>query len=156
MASRDDEETSNGGDSVEEEALRLLRRRERQLNEQRDRSVSDLVIRVNEPDIYTPTLDLSKEPVMAAQQDLLRRAATKPGLRRQLRTEGVLSARLPPAVSGSAAEEAEAAELRGAVERYDREQRRLAVRTVPIDVWLVLLAGVVCILVLVALRWGGK
>lgn len=137
--------------------------------DEQERSVSDLVIRVNEPgppelsaargwepDLYTPTLDLSKEPVMASQQDLLRQAATKPGFRRVLRKEGVLAARLPPAVSGSAAEEAEAAELREEVEKYDKEQRRLAVRTVPIDVWLVLLAVVVCISVLAALRWGGK
>lgn len=85
---------------------------------ERDASVSDLVVRVNEPDIYTPTLDLADDPAMAAQQDLLRQAATKPGLRRVLRTNVNHQLELVPTDEKKALEE-----LQHEVEKYRGRER---------------------------------
>mgnify|MGYP001561983227 CR=1 FL=1 len=88
------------------------------MDEERDRSVSDLIVRVNEPDVYTPTLDLAEQPGLRAQQELLRRAATKPGLRRELRSNTEVETERV-----RAEEEAALLELRAAVDRHERDHR---------------------------------
>ncbi len=140
MKSSDDEEISNGEDSEEQIDPRVLRQRERRMDEERDRAVSDLVVRVNEPDVYTPTLDLAEQPALRAQQDLLRRAATKPGVRRELRSnEQVETERI------RAEEEAAVIELRAAVDRHERDQREFLWKTVP------LLVAVACAILIAVL-----
>lgn len=79
-----------------------------------DPSVSDLVVRVNEPDVYTPTLDLSDDPAMRVRHDLLRQAATRPGVRRALRSEGEDHLALVPTDEKEALEE-----LRGEMKAYE-------------------------------------
>ena len=81
-----------------------------------DQAVSDLVVRVNEPDIYTPTLDLSDDPSQKASQELLRQAATRPGLRRAIRTNENHQLELAPIDEQAALEE-----LQKEVENYNRE-----------------------------------
>ena len=126
MASTDDEEISNGGDSEEQIDPRVLRQRERRMDEERDREVSDLIVRANEPDVYTPTLDLAEQPALRAQQDLLRRAATRPGVRRELRSNAETEQERV-----RAEEEAAVIELRAAVARHEKEHREFLWRTVP-------------------------
>lgn len=105
MKSTDDEEISNGGDSEEQIDPRVLRQRERRMDEERDRATSELVVRVNEPDVYTPTLDLSDDPSALATQELLRQAATRPGLRRAIRTNEKNQLELVPTDEKEALEE---------------------------------------------------
>ena len=139
MASTDDEEISNGEDSEEQIDPRVLRQRERRMDEERDRAVSDLIVRVNEPDVYTPTLDLAEQPALRAQQELLRRAATKPGVRR----ESLLAAGSLASGSGSGEENSDAAELRASVEKYKEDKREFLWRTVPLALAMVVAAWIV-------------
>ena len=103
MKHGDDEEQSGNG---------------REPLDEHDRVVSDLVVKINEPDIYTPTLDLSDDPAMQARHDLLRQAATKPGVRRRLRTseQDLLE-------MARAKEDVDLLELRTAVEQYEKDRR---------------------------------
>jgi len=98
----DEEQSGNGREPLDEH----------------DRVVSDLVVKINEPDIYTPTLDLSDDPAMQARHDLLRQAATKPGVRRRLRTseQDLLE-------MARAKEDVDLLELRTAVEQYEKDRR---------------------------------
>lgn len=109
MEKRDDE-GSNGRDE------------DRDKVNEHDRSVSELVVRVNEPDMYTPTLDLSKDPSARGHQEMLRLSlATRPDAprveaRRELRTNAEFE------LERSRDEEARAVgELRSAVAQYERE-----------------------------------
>ena len=98
----DDEEIGNGREPIDES----------------EPSVSELVVRVNEPDVYTPTLDLSGDPVARASQELLRQAATRPGLRRAIRTNEKNQLELAPLDETEAREE-----LEREVAKYSQQQR---------------------------------
>ncbi len=81
--------------------------------DEHERQVSALVVQVNEPDVYTPTVDLAlpkhgPPPVF------------RPGVRRVLRTHS--EEKLELAVSE---QEAALGELRAAVEKYQEEERSL-------------------------------
>ncbi len=114
MKHGDDEEQGNGKERIEEQGNGKER------IEERDRAVSELVVRIQEPDIYTPTLDLSENPGLQAQQELLRRAATKPGVRREIKTNAVSQLE-----QDRARDELSMMELRQAVQKYENEERKL-------------------------------
>ena len=84
----------------------------------RDQEVSDLVVRVNEPDVYTPTLDLSDDPSQKASQELLRQAATRPGVRRAIREKADHQLELVPTDETAALQE-----LQNEIERYKLQTR---------------------------------
>lgn len=80
-------------------------------------AVSDLVVKVNEPDVYTPTLDLSgrrEEPEGSFSLE------PQPGLRRVLRTNAEDQLEL-----ALAAQDRGLKELRGAIDQYEKEERKL-------------------------------
>jgi len=82
-----------------------------------DSAVSELVVRVNEPDVYTPTLDLSAPAPSGSEAPKV--LLFDPGVRRGLRTNAEEQLERAREV-----EQVALGELREAVTKYEKQESR--------------------------------